>query len=52
MLVGCKRDLRDDAEAKNDGSAEDERRFVSFKKVSGLAEGLDVRLDLIEISNS
>lgn len=34
MLVGCKRDLRDDAVAKGDGSADDERRFVSSKKVS------------------
>lgn len=33
MLVGCKKDLRDDAVARNDGSAEDERRFVSSQKV-------------------
>jgi len=33
MLVGCKKDLRDDAVLRNDGSAEDERRFVSSQKV-------------------
>lgn len=37
MLVGYKRDLRDDAVQRNDGSAEDERRFVSSQKVRFLS---------------
>ncbi|KAK9895028.1 ras-domain-containing protein [Cystobasidium minutum MCA 4210] len=43
MLVGCKRDLRDDAEARGDGSAEDERRFVSFAKGEATAREIGAK---------
>ncbi|KAK9893197.1 hypothetical protein P389DRAFT_175759 [Cystobasidium minutum MCA 4210] len=43
MLVGYKRDLRDDAVQRNDGSAEDERRFVSSQKGEATASEIGAK---------
>lgn len=37
MLVGCKRDLRDEAESRNGGAPLDERRWISTARVRSAA---------------